>query len=190
MIQWIIIRNVILYEEHVRINLFSNTNASKNSVSTVLSRILFFVVCLHWFSKQSHHSHPFMQQQLLRSRDSSSNLIGRPMFLLCETEKICQTGRKKKHTHFRCMNIRALCGSILRKLLFYSSASSQSEIRFRFFALSVERPLHHYSHAHNSERVVYIQSKFTCQTICHASNHRPRAALTIPVYDTFCECSL
>ncbi len=62
---------------------------------------------------------------------------------------------------------------------------------FRFFALSVERPLHHYSHAHNSERVVYIQSKFTCQTICHASNHRPRAVVpTIPVYDTFCECSL
>ncbi len=138
MIQWIIIRNVILYEEHVRINLSSNTNASKNSVSTLLSRILFFVVCLHWFSKQSHHSRPFMQQQLLRSRDSSSNLIGRPMFLLCETEKICQTGRKKKHTHFRCMNIRALCGSIHGKLLFYSSASS----RPKFFSRSVWKGLY------------------------------------------------
>ncbi len=42
-------------------------------------RILFFGVCLHWFWKQRHHSHPFVQQQLLGSCDLSSNLIGRPV---------------------------------------------------------------------------------------------------------------
>ncbi len=129
-IQWIIIRNVILYEEHVRINLFSNTNYNKNLASTLLSRILYFVVCLHWFSKQRHHSHPFVQQQLLQSCYPSSNLIGRPVFSLCETEKIRRTGQKK-HLHFRCANVRGLCGSIHRKLLFYSSASS----RLKFIAL-------------------------------------------------------
>ncbi len=46
MIQWSIIRNVILYEKHVRRNLFSNTNDNKNSASTLLSGILYFVVCL------------------------------------------------------------------------------------------------------------------------------------------------
>ncbi len=58
--------NYILYKEHVRINLFSNTNDNKNSASTLSllsSGILFFCVCLHWFSKQHHHSHPFVQQQ-------------------------------------------------------------------------------------------------------------------------------
>ncbi len=35
-IQWRIIRNVILYKEHVR-NLFSNTNDNKNSASTLFS---------------------------------------------------------------------------------------------------------------------------------------------------------
>ncbi len=111
--------------KNMRINLFSNTNDNKNSASTLLSGKLFFCVCLHWFSKQRHHSHPFVQQQLLRSRYPSSNLIGQPVFSLCKTEKICRTGRKKKHLHFRCANVRGLCGSIHRKLLFYSSASSR-----------------------------------------------------------------
>ncbi len=75
-----------------------------------------------------------MQQQLLRSRDPSSNLIGRPVFSLCEIEKICQTGRKKKHLHFRCANVRGLCGSIHRKLLFYSSASSRPKFVLFFRA--------------------------------------------------------
>ncbi len=122
MIQWRIIRNVILYEEHVRINLFSNTNDNKNSASTLLSGILFFVVCLHWFSKQHHHPHPFVQQQLHRSRYPSSNLIGRSVFSLCETEKIRRTGHFFS-SYFRCSNVRGLCGSIHRKLLFYSIAS-------------------------------------------------------------------
>ncbi len=91
----IITRNVILYKEHVRINLFSNTNDNKNSVFTLLSEMLFFGVCLYWFSKQRHHSHLFAQQQLLRSRDPSSNPIGRLVFSLCKTEEIHRTGRKK-----------------------------------------------------------------------------------------------
>ncbi len=108
-------------------NLFSYTNDNKNSASTLSSYPgkLFFSVCLHWFSKQRQHSHPFVQQQLFRSRDPSLNLVGRPVFSLCKTEKIHRTGLKKKKTHFRCANVRGLWGSIHRNLLFYSSASSQ-----------------------------------------------------------------
>ncbi len=104
---------------------------TRSSASTLLSRRLFFGVCLHWFSKQRHHSHPFMQQQLLRSRYLSSNLIGRPLFSLCETEKIRQTGRKKKTF---AVAVRGLCGSIHRKLLFYSSVSSRPKFVLLFRA--------------------------------------------------------
>ncbi len=140
MIQWIIIRNVILYEEHVRINLFSNTNDNKNSASTLLSRILFFVVCLHWFSKQRHHSHPFVQQQLLRSRDPSSNLIGRPVLSLCETEKIRRTGRKKNIHIFGARMFAVYVEASIGSCCFIP-AHHRVRNSFCFFALSVERPL-------------------------------------------------
>ncbi len=41
---------------------------------------------------------------------------------------------KKKHLHFRCTNVRGLCGSIHR--------NHRVRYSFRFFALSVERPFH------------------------------------------------
>ncbi len=56
------------------------------------------------------------------------------MFSLCETKKINWTGRKKKTLHFRCANVRGLCGSIPRKLLFYSSASSRPKFVLLFRA--------------------------------------------------------
>ncbi len=80
--------------KNVRINLFSNTNDNKNSVFTLLFGILFFVVCLPVF-ETAPPFHPFVQKQLLRSRYPSSNLIGQPVFSLCETEKIRRIGRKK-----------------------------------------------------------------------------------------------
>ncbi len=43
MIQWIIIRNVIMYEEHVSINLFSNTNDNKNPLSSLIHSSSVFV---------------------------------------------------------------------------------------------------------------------------------------------------
>ncbi len=139
MIQWRIIRNVILYEEHVRINLFSNTNDNKNSASTLLSGKLFFVVCLHWFSKQRHHSHPFVQQQLLRSRDPSSNLIGRSVFSLCETEKIRRTGWKKTFA----FSVRECSRPVEASIGICCFIPARHRVRnsFSFFALSVERPL-------------------------------------------------
>ncbi len=140
MIQWRIIRNVILYNEHVRINLFSNTNDDKNSASTLLSEILFFGVCLHWFSKQRHHSHPFAQQQLLRSRYPSSNLIGRPVFSLCETEKIRRSVRKKNIRIFGARMFAVYVEASIGSCCFIP-ACHRVRNSFCFFALSVERPL-------------------------------------------------
>ncbi len=47
---------------------------------------------------------------------------------------------EKEHLHFQCANVRGLCGSIHRKLLFYSRSSRLKFVSFAF-ALSEERPL-------------------------------------------------
>ncbi len=72
-----------------------------------------------------------MQQQLLRSRYPSSNLIGQPVFLLCKTEKICRTGRKKKHLHFRCANVRSLWKHPYEAVVLFQRIIA-SEIRLAF----------------------------------------------------------
>ncbi len=59
-------------------NLFSNTNDNKNSASTLSSYPGALLWCLFTQVFETvHHSHPLVQQQLFRSRDSSLNLIGR-----------------------------------------------------------------------------------------------------------------
>ncbi len=67
-IQWRINRNYILYKEHVRINLLSDTNDNNNSASSSLSEYSSsaFVYTGFWseVAPLHHHSHPFVQQQL------------------------------------------------------------------------------------------------------------------------------
>ncbi len=91
MIQWRIIRNVILYKEHVRINLFSNTNDYKNSASTL-------------FSYLGYSSSVFVYTGF---RNSATILT---------LTKDLSDWLEKKHLHFRCANFCGLCGSIHRNL--------------------------------------------------------------------------
>ncbi len=67
----------------------------------------------------------FVQQQLLRSRDPSSNLIGRPVFSLCKTKKNRRTGAKKNKKTFT-FSVHECSRSMWKhhiNLLFYSSVS-------------------------------------------------------------------
>ncbi len=136
-IQWRINRNVILYEEHVRINLFSNTNDNKNSASTLLSWILFFGVCLHWFSatiltllcKSSCSGHVILAQIwldahvfALRNWKDSSDWT---------KKNICIFGARMFAVYLEA-SIGSCCFIPARHRIWNS---------FRFFALSVERPL-------------------------------------------------
>ncbi len=82
-----------------------------------------------------------MQQQLLQSRDLSSNLIGRPVFLLYETEKFCRTGLKKKKKNICIFGARMFAVYVETSIEIYCLFQRviASDIRFAF-SRCVERP--------------------------------------------------
>uniref|UniRef100_A0A673HMX6 Protein argonaute-4-like n=1 Tax=Sinocyclocheilus rhinocerous TaxID=307959 RepID=A0A673HMX6_9TELE len=110
--QCVQVKNVVKTSPQTLSNLCLKINAKLGGINNVL-------VPHQSLTGFRNHSCLFVQQQLLRSRDPSSTLIGRPVFSLCETEKN-RTGLKRNIRIFG-----GLCGSIHRNLLFYSSASSR-----------------------------------------------------------------
>ncbi len=131
MIKWRINGNVILYEDHVRINRFSNTNDNKNSASTLFSYPGFSSSVFVYTGFQNSST---ILTILCNSSCSGHVILAQILlddlcFRFAKLKRFVGLVRKKKHLHFRCANVRGLCGSIHRNLLFYSSAS---DIRFAF----------------------------------------------------------
>ncbi len=114
--------------------------------SLLVSGILLFGVCLHWFSKQRHHSHPFVQQQL-QSRDPSSNLLDGPCFCFAKLKRLIRLVEKKILAfsvcecswNSRCANVRYVEASI--EIYCFIPARHHIRYSFRFLALSVEKHL-------------------------------------------------
>ncbi len=85
----------------------------------------------------------FVQQQLLRSRDPSSNLIERPVFSLCKTKKNRRTGAKKKKKTFK-FSVHKCSRSMWKhhlSIYCFIPACHCVQYSFSLFALSVESPL-------------------------------------------------
>ncbi len=81
--------NYILNKEHVRINLFSDTNDNKNAFSSLFSLYTFSVFVYTGFQNSATTLTLLCKHLLLRACDLSSNLIGQPV--------CCGAGKKSTH---------------------------------------------------------------------------------------------
>ncbi len=98
-----------------------NTNNKKNSAFTLFSlaeKVLYFSVFTLVLNTV------FCNAQIL---------LDGPCFHFAKLKRFVGLD-EKKHSHFRCANVRGLCGSTHRKLLFYSSASSRPKFILLFCA--------------------------------------------------------
>ncbi len=85
-------------------------------------------------------------------------------FRFVKLKRLVGLVREKKHSHFRCANVRGLCGSIHRNLLFYYSAS---DIRFTFLC-SVWKGLKAHSYC------LHLQNVFQTH-VCSYNLHTPNS---------------